>query len=103
MGWDEDIFKADGVGAQRYKDLLTAWIGGSPWGHSFTHNMYRPSMASWDDYLWHMDYIMKSKQCGLLRGLNTSMSLCGYFGRSSGAGIAKGLCSNVEKCLDEEE
>ena len=75
MGWDEDIFKADGVGAQRYKDLLTAWIGGSPWGHSFTHNMYRPSMASWDDYLWHKDYIMKNKQCGLLRGLNTSTSL----------------------------
>ena len=75
MGWDEDIFKEDGVGAQRYKDLLTAWIGGSPWGHSFTHAMYRPSMASWDDFLWHKEYIMKNKQCGLLRGLNTSTSL----------------------------
>ena len=75
MGWDEDIFKEDGVAAERYKDLLNAWIGGSPWGHSFINAMYRPSMASWDGYLYEKGYIMKNSQCGLLRGLNTSTSL----------------------------
>ena len=75
MGNDEDIFKEDGVAAERYKDLFNAWIGGSPWGHSFKHAMYRPSMASWDGFLWEKDYIMKHAQCGLLRGLNTATSL----------------------------
>ncbi len=68
--WDTDLFKDDGVAATRLKKLYAAWLGGSPWGHTFIHAGYRPSMASWDGYAYEEQYIMRNRQCGLTSDLS---------------------------------